>query len=329
LPTAFDVSVVIQGPIVSGDNLRPATNCTQAVIDSVRRWLPSAEIILSTWAGAECAHLDVDALVLSRDPGGVPLNDSTLQGQTNNLNRMVVSTAAGLARCERPYAIKLRTDTPLVAPPPFDSVQPISCNGVKPLFERRVVVSNVYTRNPLERPVLFHLSDLVHFGLTGDLRQLWGAPLVDEPAFTRWLENRPNPRCNAYPGNRYLFRCAPEQYLVESLVRRRFPKTFLSHPGDGNTRLLFLWLWLLATHFVVVPQLEFFALLPARMQQAAGQSDLWQEDQLPWLSLWARDTVPMLTRVQAIIGYCESRYRYLDGVRGKAFMRKLRRAFVR
>jgi len=47
----------------------PALRLTAAYLDSVRRHLPSAEVILSTWAGSDSRGLAPDMLVESADPG--------------------------------------------------------------------------------------------------------------------------------------------------------------------------------------------------------------------------------------------------------------------
>ena len=49
-----NISVVVQGAI--------GTN-TEQCLQSVRRFLPSAEIVLSTWVGADTTNLDYDKLI--------------------------------------------------------------------------------------------------------------------------------------------------------------------------------------------------------------------------------------------------------------------------
>jgi hypothetical protein len=299
------------------------------VLESVRWFLPKAEIILSTWEGTDYGHLSADIVVTSKDPGAFPFNDSSSRVQYNNLNRMLVSTQAGLARCTRPFAIKLRTDTPLVRQPDFAAITPVRAGGSSTLFERRVLVPNIYTRHPLKRPVLFHLSDLVHFGTTTDLRTLWCVPLVNDPEFTRWNRDRFPLPCNAYPELEYHCRCAPEQYLVESLARRIEPGVFLTHPGDGRVSWLFLWLRLLATHFVIQPYERFFAALPDRMAEHAHAFDLFAGDDLPWLELWGRTRTPLGLRVKAMVAYSQAQSRYMPPRRYRLIGRAIRRILRR
>ena len=56
-----DISVVVQGAI---DQIN-----TPKCLRSIRKRLPGAEIILSTWEGSPIDGLDYDKLVLNKDPG--------------------------------------------------------------------------------------------------------------------------------------------------------------------------------------------------------------------------------------------------------------------
>ena len=94
-----DISVVVQGPIHTQDNL------TKRVLESVRTHLPDAELILSTWKGSNVDGLDCDVLLLNDDPGAI--------NGRNNVNRQIVSTRNGLQKATRTYAVKLRTDMQL------------------------------------------------------------------------------------------------------------------------------------------------------------------------------------------------------------------------
>ena len=93
-----DISVVVQGPIHTQDNL------TKRVLESVRTHLPDAELILSTWKGSQIDGLDCDVLLLNDDPGAI---------NGYNVNRQIVSTRNGLQKATRTYAVKLRTDMQL------------------------------------------------------------------------------------------------------------------------------------------------------------------------------------------------------------------------
>lgn len=177
LPTD-EVGVVVQGPV-----LMAGARTTAATLASVRRHLPGAAVVLSTWQGEQTARLDADAVVESRDPGG--LRPRRPGGKPNNVNRQLVSTAAGLAALDTTYALKLRSDSlllsadVLMAPTSFPDA---GAQHPARVFDERVVISTHYTRYParVDREMTYHPSDVVQLGTTRDLRRLWAGPLFDD-----------------------------------------------------------------------------------------------------------------------------------------------------
>jgi hypothetical protein len=167
-----DISVVVQGPIHTQDNL------TKRVLESVRTHLPDAELILSTWKGSQIDGLDCDVLLLNDDPGAI--------NGRNNVNRQIVSTRNGLQKATRTYAVKLRTDTQLTGTGFIDAFDkyperhPERREDFK-VFERKIVIPTIYTRNPFHlNPYFFHPSDIFHFGLKSDMLLLWNIPMATE-----------------------------------------------------------------------------------------------------------------------------------------------------
>ena len=94
-----DISVVVQGAV---------DKSTKKCLNSIRKYLPQAEIILSTWEGSNLKGLKYDILVPNKDPGGVLICPKTKL--YNNLNRQLLSTQNGLKKANRKYTIKFRTD---------------------------------------------------------------------------------------------------------------------------------------------------------------------------------------------------------------------------
>ena len=171
LVTCNNISVIVQGPIHHQESL------TKRVLESVRTHLPNAELILSTWKGSDVSGLDCDVLLLNDDPGAINGN--------NNVNRQIVSTRNGLQKASRHYAVKLRTDTLLTGTgflEVFDRY-PERRDDFK-VFQHKIVIPTLYTRNPLRFSTytgmshLFHPSDIFQFGSTADLKLLWNIPLA-------------------------------------------------------------------------------------------------------------------------------------------------------
>ena len=96
-----DISVVVQG--------RVEKKLTTLCLASVRKCLPGAQLILSTYKGTDTTGLDFDDLVLSDDPGALKFNKTDYC----NINRMLTTSKAGIACAARPYILKLRSDLEL------------------------------------------------------------------------------------------------------------------------------------------------------------------------------------------------------------------------
>ncbi len=133
------------------------------------------------------AGLDVDDVIESRDPGG--LASARANGKVNNVNRQLVSTAAGLALLDSTYAVKLRSDALLFSPDLLRSWRSFPDAAAKhPLrvLDHRVVITTHYSRNParVDRRLTYHPSDVLQLGTLADLRRLWAAPLFGSASQT-------------------------------------------------------------------------------------------------------------------------------------------------
>ena len=130
-----EISVVIQGPLLP-DQVEGAARC----VASVRSMLPGAEVILSTWEGEDASGFASPVRVVqSPDPGAFLVRHE----RPNNLNRLQVSTWAGLQHVSRRYCLKFRTDLALAD----RRFLGIAARRAGCLFERPVTMSNASRRN--------------------------------------------------------------------------------------------------------------------------------------------------------------------------------------
>jgi hypothetical protein len=269
-----DVSVVIQGP--TGPH-------TADVIASARRWLPGAQVVLSTWAGSGADPTAVDVLVESDDPGSVPY----WPGNTRqfNTNRLMRSSRAGVEASDRPYVLKLRTDTPLTGHGflAWFGAFPERFEGLH-VFRQRVLTLAVATRPSALAAYLFHPSDCVHFGLREDIEHLWCGPEVDETAnATYWTQPAHRKHAPAAGPDLALWN---EQLIWLSALRRAgydvdYP--FFRHLRPGLVAQSDL---ALVNNFVVLEEWQFGVAL-AKLTPVVRACDLgtylWFED---WLALY-------------------------------------------
>ncbi|MDB4916146.1 MAG: WavE lipopolysaccharide synthesis [Gemmatimonadetes bacterium] len=229
-----DISIVVQGPISGTPSDSAVARLTLRCLESVRRQLPGAEIILSTWKGSDLSGLPFDTVIENDDPGALRLDDmlrSHIQFYYN-ANRQIVSTRNGLRAATRPYAMKLRSDMILTG------------TGFLSLFGRyekraadwsilraRVIASTFFSRNPRKRyPYAFHPSDWFHFGYLEDVSDLWEIPLAGDE-IPRWFETHPRPAGDTEAWAMY--RYTVEQYIWTAFLRKHGPVHF-DHKRDTS-----------------------------------------------------------------------------------------------
>lgn len=168
-PSPEDLSVVVQGPCLR-EATEPGAPSIDEAIASIRRQFPGAQVIVSTWHGSDVDGLDADDIVLSPDPGSL----SHPRHPPNNINRMVTSTANGLAAASRPFCIKTRNDLRFASQ---DIIRrPLHAASATTGLERRIW-TKAGKIDAFLRP--YHPSDMMMYGSTADLRKLWGIPAAE------------------------------------------------------------------------------------------------------------------------------------------------------
>jgi len=246
IPDSSEISVVVQGPIVGkGDTWNGLL--TQRCLQSVRKFLPKAELILSTWQGADVSGLDYDGLVHSVDPG-VCVSQAP-KGQ--NLNRLIRSTSAGMERATRSFILKIRTDIELTGTGFLTAFAQYSKKGEETFFSSRVVTWAWLTKTRGQSGI-YHLSDMVHFGRREDILSLWQIPLLEKSADE--LEDAKKRYDDPRESFLSIVYAAPEQYLCLSWLNRHRSTSLPKHvTSEGRLE----WERLLASNFVVLDVEQF------------------------------------------------------------------------
>ena len=234
-----EISVIVQGPVSETETLK--------CLKSVRRHLPEAEIILSTWEGSDISSFDglYDILVENKDPGNALLRENAGKKLYNNLNRQLLSTQEGLKKASRKYAMKLRSDMILADDRflnSFDRFQKHSENYV--LFKHKILTCSLFTRfyiycSAIDKKILipFHISDWWFFGLKEDIDKYFlETEPVKEPDFSTYFsfeenKNKPNPY------GKVKIKFAPEQYFGYSCFSRNFKDIYMQDSADFNDEL--------------------------------------------------------------------------------------------
>lgn len=224
-----EVSVVVQGAIDKG--------FTKACLESVRKYLPGAKIILSTWEGENVEELEYDKVIFNKDPGGILFEGFDRRYQTNNVNRQLISVQSALKEVKSKYTLKLRSDLILMGNEflgYFDKFNLRDSNYQ--LFKSRIIVPELYTREKFYYEIdnkkhkidaLFHPSDWFFFGLTEDLNTYFSETKLLSETEANMIPNDKNNDLN-------IWNYAPEQYYCISAIKRKFNNIKFDNFFDTN-----------------------------------------------------------------------------------------------
>jgi len=220
-----DISVVIQGAI--------NRTYTEKCIVSIRKFLPDAEIILSTWENSDIFGFDCDKILLNKDPGFSC--DDYDNKRPLNINRWIVSSSEGVKASTRKYVLKTRTDTELVSTGFLDYWDSYSKREENYIISKhKILIPSPYTLRFLgdggKYPIIptpFHISDWYCFGLREDILKLVSCPLIENiNEFARYYENRRFlvPYNTWWWMNNWMRKFAPEQYIGLYFAKQKFPE---------------------------------------------------------------------------------------------------------
>lgn len=217
------ISVVLQGPV---------RDETRKLIVSVRRLLPKAELILSTWPEENTDDLGCDIVVKSAVPPAYIQHER--QGVRNNLNRLIRSSQAGIKAAGRQYILKMRSDMALESLRFLDIFENYPNRTNMTVLRHKVLLASLFSRIAYRgHNTPFHLSDWFAFGLKEDIESIF-LPLreVEEPRFTQWFT-----KGERAPFGSTTLRMAPEQYIFYSFYRRHFCAAEMDDCRDNSVSI--------------------------------------------------------------------------------------------
>lgn len=230
-----NISFVVQGEIDSVN--------TPKCLESIRKNFPGSTIILSAWEKSDVGKLDFDILVCTRDPGGCPYD---IYGVSNNINRQILSSRAGMEKVTTDYVAKVRND--LI----FDGANflyyfnkfPQYNNEYKKVQSRMIALS-VYSRlfhfAPQFGKVInlpFYFSDWFLFGFAEDIKNFYATPLIEDlSAFSSFYLTSSFEQSNKFPFQGYWSKMTPENYLTSSFFSRAMGRELYENRMicDNNT----------------------------------------------------------------------------------------------
>ncbi|MDD4519392.1 MAG: WavE lipopolysaccharide synthesis family protein [Alphaproteobacteria bacterium] len=242
-----DISVVVQGDINK--------ELTHKCLRNIRKHLPEAELILSTWENSDIKGLEYNKIIFNKDVGCFLYSDKQNE-KTNNVNRQIVSTLSGLKEASRPYILKIRTDFILTGKSFlkfFDKFPKVDENYC--IFNHKILDLCYFARNPRDKKVSypFHPSDIALFGLSEDILNLYDIPLMPQEEEFYW----------EYKGNKFN-RYVPEQYIFIHCLWKNGHNINFKHQRDNRNKIIELTERYFASNFVFIDFRQFNILPPKK-----------------------------------------------------------------
>ncbi len=246
-----DLTIVFQGPIIE--------DITLDSILSVRETLPNVKIILSTWEDdAERAERIQKAipfkisLILNKDPGAKYIKPNS----PLNINRLIVSSLSGVKAAKTQYVFKCRSDIKFINNG-FVEIYNNYCNlqenNGRKFFEKRVLVSNQTTLDPLVVPILYHICDWLALGKKTDLIKMFDIDLMTDEDFHWFLKNR-KPEDLIDPGR--ISRYCSEDYLGYKLCAKFISAVDHKDYYHSNDEQLKLWRDIIGDNFIIASNFQ-------------------------------------------------------------------------
>jgi hypothetical protein len=210
-----NISFVVQGPILKDSDPENGAYSTYEVLKSIRKFYPTAEIVLSTWKGADLTDLDYDKALLNDDPGAIIIPDIP---NPYNHNRLIVSSRNGIEQATYEVVVKTRTDIVFVNNSILNAVTAITpVDATYAIFSHYIISTNYYVRNPYRLNLTFHASDIILIGKKADLLAFFSAPVVSHAE----MINKNNH-----------IRLVAEQYLTLNSIRTQKNKNYIFNRTD-------------------------------------------------------------------------------------------------
>jgi hypothetical protein len=247
-----NISILLQGPVVSNQQIE------KLIYDNSIRTLSFKTIV----SGPQSFTQDKNSTSYCTFPFPALLDTN---GKPNNVLLQILSTQNGLRQCKTPYVVKMRTDHALsdarfLAPLQKTAPSPYT------FFKEKIRITNFFVRDPLKVPYLFHLSDVILFGRTEDMRLLWGADLPPADSLLQGGKGY-----FSFFGNEAgitRFREVPEQTVtLRWLERMGFP-VHLPHPCATRHSWFTLWENVLTANFEMVDASDCGVVFPSHFYHA-------------------------------------------------------------
>ncbi len=224
-----DLTILIQGPYFEIENFNSNEN-----IKILREKFPGSKILVSTWVKENRFRVNSDEIIYNEDPGVIQDEHTGAATNGSNILRQITTVVNGLKKVKTKYCLKIRSDCY------FDSNKIINIqkNNHKrekkfQFFKERIIISTIGSFNQLDTSILYHYSDWFNYGLTEDLKKLWGEVNIKEN-YINFYKKYPFLKKNIL-GKDWDLRFTAEQLIY---YKNNFIKNKIEHAHDFSKEKL-------------------------------------------------------------------------------------------
>ncbi|MGL4722305.1 MAG: WavE lipopolysaccharide synthesis family protein, partial [Desulfovibrionaceae bacterium] len=260
------ISVILQGPVQQ--------NITKQSIQSVRKYLPHAECILSTWEEEDTTALDTDTILRHKKPMAYKLSSHD-NSPYNNVNLQILSTQKGLEKARGEYSLKLRTDFILSGNTFLQYFSQYEENDPQyTIFDKKILCPSYFTRNP-RISFMYHPSDIAFFGCTKDIINLYNVPFLEEKDVTYY-------EYSGYLYNKFV----PEQHIFIHCLLNNKHNITLQHSRDKDDMHIEQTERYFASNFVFLNWQQYNLLVPEKFKKGMSNDFISCVTHVEWQRLY-------------------------------------------
>lgn len=198
------ISVIVRGLIVGAPQDDERKKLTKRSLASFRRYLPGAQLILSSWKGSDVSGLDYDDVILSDPPKEIYTARPDGSPKLMTGNNQIVTTLGGLSLAKEPYTLVARSDIALTGTGFLKYFTDFNEDGGAAI-KKKVVVLPTYNPRKKTITLLFNVCDWFFFGLTEDIKDIFSIPLMTEDSLVGEKMGGLRPQVENFDAEQYLW----------------------------------------------------------------------------------------------------------------------------
>lgn len=170
---AEDISFVVRGQVNTIEQNEQLKKCT----NSIRRYFPKAEIIISTWSDNIINECEYDKLVVSEQIEPIYMGFKDGRKKLIAANHQIVTTCAGINVSSRNYIVTMRADLFFNSNKFIKFYKNYMVSSINNEISNKILVLSSFSHRRVKN-ILYSVCDWFYFGLKKDIIKLFDIELM-------------------------------------------------------------------------------------------------------------------------------------------------------